>query len=259
MAKNEVNFDFDLLDDAIQNAPTAGYGPQQYFGLLKMTIQVISWTGAKGEQRKINERPYNGKPINKEAGEYLRFTFTSDLSEFNPALVNEYKRRVDVKHSNKTGASETWTLTDFDETFAPSILKVFGSFKKANQALTKGVYAQWQDVSTVEKDKNGNIKGFFKKDRQTGEQTDVFLVNTVPQLLQVFKSKAECGAARAAKYSPRDNNQSVSDDDEIPDNVIADAKGLMQAVSEDQAREIFSNTPPFNVYDVDKLIEAATF
>lgn len=253
---SDKNFDFDLLDEIINNAPTAGFGPQMYFGLMKMDIEIMSWTGSQGARKPVTRPFKTGETVSKDNGEYLQLTFHSDLSEFNPALTNEYKRRVDVKHSNKSGAPQKWTLTDFDETVFPAMQKVFG--KDAFKKLTKGVYCSWQDVDTVEKNKDGKLKGFFRKDRETGELTDVYLVNSVPQFLQAFKSKAECAAAREARFAKNESADiDLGEGDDIPDAVVKEAAALIGAVGEASAKEILSSNAPYNQYDTTALMAAA--
>ena len=78
-------------------------------------------------------------------------------------------------------------------------------------------------------------------------------------MLGVFKSKAECQAAREERYSRANGSSSgnIDLDSGIPADVVATAKGLIQAVGLKQAEGILSTTPPYNAYDTEELIQAA--
>jgi len=242
--KDVVNFDVDLLDEMIDAAPTAGYGPNVNFGRCTFDVQIIAWEGGKGEKRTIKARAFK-KGEQLANGEYLQITFTVDVPELNPKLENPYKRKVDVKNSGPKAK------TDWSEIVLPSLLATFG--KNWSKVLSgKGAYVMVEDAETVQLDKDGNKRGF------TSTNSGNFIVNSAPKFVAVYKSKAECEAARAARFASRDNGSGPADDDgEIPAELIADIQGLMQAVNDDELRNILANTPPYNQYDVDELIKAA--
>jgi len=79
------NFDFNLLDEAIKNAPEAGFGPSVSFGKCTMLIKVNRWDN---EQKKFFEHEWDGSSALKQ-GETFRFEFHIDVAELNPALTRE--------------------------------------------------------------------------------------------------------------------------------------------------------------------------
>lgn len=229
---SEVNFDFDLLNELVNEAPMAGYGPQRNFGLMKVTLTVITWKDGKA-----TEVPFTNQKLDN--GGNLRLNFQSDLSEFNPALVNPYKRRVDIRKSGPR------SKTDFSETVEPSSIKVIG--KEWLKKLTKGVYCEWEDAETVEVNRQGELKGW------TNQETGKVYINSIPRFLRVFKSKAECDSARTERFN-RGSNSNGS----IPAEVVGQVKGLITALKNDmeQVRETLEDKP-FGDYEVDALLTAA--
>lgn len=248
-----ANFDYNLLDEIINNAPTAGFGPRVNYGKVTLAIQVTKWDAGQG---KFVTRDYKSGEKLKD-GEYFQFTFESDLSEFNDALTNPYKRRVDVKRSAKEA------LTDWTEIVEPSLKTAFG--KDWSKALLKGVYAEWEDAETVEIDrKTKKKKGYTPKDKVTGEvKTDeagnpLYYINSVPRFLRSFKSKTECGAAREERYAKsNDDAMSFGEDGTIPSDVIQTVVGLLQAVDGQAAIDILTENAPYNAYDLTELLTAA--
>src|SRR3990172_1217583 len=169
------DFDFDLLNELVEEAPTVGFGPQRNFGKMIGKITVLHW-----ENGQVTETPYANQKVVKP--DYLRINFESDLSELNPMLANPYKRRVDVKHSGKLpdGEKNPKALTNFDEIVYPSMFETLG--KDWAKRLLKGFYTEWEDAETVQLDKEGNPKSF------TVQATGKTYVNTVPHFLRVFRS-----------------------------------------------------------------------
>lgn len=237
------DFDFDLLNELIEDAPTAGYGPQVNFGKMVGKISVLHWDSGKP-----TETPYTNQKVSKP--DYLRITFEADLSELNPMLTNPYKRRVDIRNSNKSGVEDKWTLTDWSETVKDNLVETLG--KDWAKKLLKGFYAMWEDVPTVEKDKQGNQKGF------TGKDSGKFYVNTVPRFLHVYKSKAECQIAREERFAKKENGSTseAEADNGIPTEIISNVKGLIASVGLAQAETILASKP-FGEYDVEELLKAA--
>src|SRR5678816_3336270 len=137
------DFDFDLLNELIDNAPVAGFGPQVNFGKCTILVEVSAYDAATN---KFKTRTYqNGEVVDKSKGEKIQITFKLDVGELNPALTREWKRRVDIKHSNKTNSNpDKWVLTDFDETVAPSLVAVIG--KDWIKKLYKGMYVEIEDA-----------------------------------------------------------------------------------------------------------------
>lgn len=222
------DFDFDLLQEAIAEAPTAGYGPQRNFGKMIAIVTVLHWDSGKP-----TETPFTNQKLGN--GEYLRLNFESDLSEFNSALVNPYKRRVDVKKSGPK------SKTDFSETVEPSLKETLG--KDWAKKITKGIYCEWEDADTVETNKQGELKGWDKDGKH--------FTNTIPCFLRVFKSKAECETARAERF-----NRSSSSNGSIPADVIGQVQGLLKAgLDDEQLQEVLKGS--FPLYSVEELIAAA--
>lgn len=238
-----ANFDFDLLSKQIDEAPTAGFGNQVTFGKCKMTMTVMAWK-KEGDKRVPVKREWDGQPIDQGKGEYFQLEFSIDMSEFNAALDWEKKWWVDVRKSNHAGAKPV--LTDWTEITEPSLISTIG--KDYLKKLHKGLYVEIEDVITVSEKKTR--KG---KDKQTGEDKE-FPV-TAPKFVRVFKSAAECNAAREERFEKKDNNN--SDEEGIPAKMISDVKGLISSLGEDQARAILEGNPFNTDFTVDELIEAA--
>lgn len=253
-----ANFDYNLLDEIINNAPTAGFGPRVQYGKITLSIIVNKFNK---NTSKYDTRPYKSGERLKE-GEYFQFTFESDMSEINDALTNPYKRRVDVRRSSNKG-KEGEVLTDWSEIVEPSLLAVFGK-DWYKTMLTKGVYAEWEDANTVEIDrKTKKLKGFYRQDKATKEYildeagNQIYLVNSVPRFLRSFKSKAECQAAHDERYTKKEDAMAFGDDGKIPDEVINTVVGLLQAVDGQNAIDILTENAPYNLYDLTELLTAA--
>lgn len=236
------DFDFALLDEMVKEAPTAGFGPNVNFGKCTMEVVIMAW-----KDRQPQPRPFKKGEVLKE-GEYLQITFHVDVAELNPALSNEYKRRVDVKKSGPK------SKTDWSETVEPSLKKVFGP--DWSKKLGKGAYIEIEDAETVETDKNGNLRGW---DKEQDDGTTKHYTNTAPRFVRVFKSKADCEAARAERFAKREEGGGEDGGDgEIPAKVISDVQGLMKALNDDdQVREILASNAPYNAYDTEALLKAA--
>lgn len=244
-----VNFDYDALDEAINNAPVAGFGPRSAFGKCTMSIDIVSW-----KDRKIQTRPFKkGDTADKAKGEYLQITFHINVTELNPILTNEWKRKVDVKQSNKTGDPAKWALTDWSEIVEPSLKKVFG--KEWHKVIGKGVYVEVEELETVVTTKDGSKKGWDKTDEATGETKHY--TNTAPSFVRSFKSLADCNAAYQEKYKKADD-MSFGPDGDIPAKDINDVKSLIGAMDDkSQLIDILKTNTPFNQYDLTELLTAA--
>lgn len=238
-----ANFDFDLFDEMVKDAPVAGFGPQVNYGKCTMTVSIMSWVGEKGN-RKPNPRPFvAGATLNKDKGEYFQIEFVVDVHELNSQLENEWKRRVDVKKSNGKKAQ-----TDWSEIVEPSLLKVFGK-DWAKKLGGKGVYVEVEAADTVVIDaKTGLPKSFIAA-------SGVEYTNTAPRFLRAFKSKAECDAARQERFAKKDDGDDLSTDD-VPADVVNNVKGLFAAMSYEQALA-YLDSKPFGNYTPEQLLEAA--
>lgn len=254
------NFDYDLLEEIVNQAPSAGFGPRVNYGKFSMSepLDVTHWDNAV---RKFVTRPWDGKPLNQSKREYFQITFKGDLAAINPTLTREYKRRVDIKRTSDKGKKNE-VLTDWSETVEPALIKHLG--KGWAKALSKGIWAEWEDVETVEKNKEGQLKGYTPKDESGAEKTGesgqpLYYINTVPRLVRVFKSKAECEAARAERFAKNDADALAFGDDgvSIPDKVVSDVKGILQALDGDQLITLLSENEPYKSYDLVALLTAA--
>ncbi len=244
-----TNFDFDLFNEALEEAPTAGFGPQVNFGKVNMSVKIVSWKNGQ-----ISERPFaNGDTADKAKGEYLQIEFVSELGEFNPALTKEWKRRVDVKKSSGKGTKNE-TLTDWSETVEPSLIAALG--KDWAKKLAKGIYLEFEEVDTVARDKQGNLKGWDAKEADENGIKKHY-TNSTPRFVRAFKSAAECGAAREARYTKKESNDDIdTDDGEISSETINDVKGLIASLGEKQTLK-YLETFPFGQYKPAELVEAA--
>jgi hypothetical protein len=236
-----ADFDFDLLNELVEEAPQAGGGPRVNYGKCTMDVVIMAWKDENGT-RTPDVRPFKKGEVLKN-GEYLQITFNVDLQEFNPALEFTYARRVDIRKSGPR------SKTDWSETVEPSLLKIFG--KEWSKKIGKGVYVEVEDVETVVTDKEGKPKSWTSQDGKVH-------VNTAPRFLRAFKSKAECMAAREERFGKKEIEFDFSENDgDIPASVIKDTKGLIASLGEEQARKILAGKP-LGDYEPDALIAAAT-
>lgn len=230
-----VNFDLDLLNEAIEHAPTAGFGPNVTFGKCTIEIKVISWDRSSGKPA-INEREYTGQPV--KDGENLRIYFTIDVHEFNNALTREWKRNVDIKNSGikSNGEKNEKALTDWEETVKPSLVKALGA--DWAKKLSKGAYVEVEEVDTVVLGKDGKPKTFTTKPADGSEGKTY--TNTAPRFVRVFKSKAECQAAREERFGSKSSDESEEEvEGAISQANIKDFQGLVASVgTEEEAMQL---------------------
>jgi hypothetical protein len=221
-----VNFDLDLLNEAIEHAPTAGFGPNVTYGKCTIEIKVVSWDRSSGKPV-INEREYTGAPV--KDGENLRIYFLVDVHELNPALTKEWKRNVDIKNSGikSNGEKNEKALTDWEETVKPSLIKTLGT--DWAKKLSKGTYVEIEEVDTVVLDKSGKPRTWTKKAVNEGEEDKIY-TNTAPRFVHVFKSKAECQAAREERFGSKSSDESTEEEGSISKANIKDFQGLVASV-----------------------------
>jgi hypothetical protein len=81
-----------------------------------------------------------------------------------------------------------------------------------------------------------------------------------PKLVEVYADKAACVAAHAKKYAKRDTETGETvapvTAGSVPENVLAQVKGLIQSVGEKKAEEMLA-MKPFGDYDPADLIAKA--
>lgn len=246
------NFDFDLLNEAIENAPTAGFGPSVTFGKCTLVMKINRWNDA---EKKYEEREWDG--VSKLGdGETFRLEFHIDVQELNPALTKEWVRRVDMKKSGRKSDGTTKNpkaLTDWEETVLPSLVKAIGN-DWAKKLLGKGVYVEVEEVDTVVLDKNGNPKTWIKKAQNEGEEDKVY-VNSAPRFKMSFKSKAECQAAREERYGKKEEGE----EETIPAKTIKDFQGLVNSLGLEEAMKLVESNNLFPSYEAAAIAVAAGF
>lgn len=224
------NFDFDLLNEAIENAPQVGFGPNVVFGKCLLSIFVTSYNR---EANKFNEVEWDGTSA-LQPGENFRFVFTVNVAEFNPALTREWVRRVDMRNSGRKSDGTTKNpkaLADWEEIVKPSLIKTIGA--DWSKKLLKGVYVQIEEAETVVLDKSGNPKSFTTKPADGSEGKTY--VNTAPRFVAAFKSKAECAAAREERFGKKNEDEAGEDEagETVTKKMITEFKTLVSSLDND--------------------------
>ncbi len=213
------DFDFALLQELAEQAPSAGYANVNY-GRLSTEVNKVWWTGSKkeGNSEKHGEA-YNGKPLNK--GERIQFVFSVNIQEFNPALTFNYSRKVEmVKSQGKT-------KTDWSETVLPSLIATFGDGWA--KEIGKSLYVAVEDVPQVDGNEKYSTIRFLKK----------------------FKNKKECEADRNERFGKNENSNGSS----LPAEVVGQVKAMLSTNAEEVVRNIIAQAPAaFGNADVDELI-----
>lgn len=258
------NFDIDLFDEEIKNAPRVGYGPRSTFGKLTiLDIQIAAFERSGGTVT-AKFRPFVGKDkADKEKGEYYQTTFGIDVQEMSAqAKENEWtwERRVDVKQNSADGKVQT----DWDAIVLPSLVSAIGKdwMKKLSG---KGVYVEVLEPETVETyAKSNEAKGYKKGDKKgwTDKNDGSWHVNTTFQVVRAFANKKECEAARAERFASREeeggNGKAASM--KIPAGVIKDVGGILNVYDGDTSNEEFLELireEPYSQYPEEELIAAA--
>jgi len=225
----EYTFDLDAINEAITNAPDAGFVNQNY-GKLTMYPKIVSWgkPGADGKKEK-HERPM--KSGDKAGpGESIEMFFHVDIAEFNPALNFAYERNVAIRKSTAKDKSD-WT-----EIVEPSLVAVFGA-DWLKQAVARP-YVCIEDVA--------NCNGATSK--KSGK------VLTVPKVIARYANAVECKAARDAKYSPSGEDAANAELQAVVDQV----RGLLDAMGgEVEAVRGLLTNPPYNKFDAEQLLALA--
>lgn len=258
------NFDVDTFDEEIQNAPRVGFGPRSTFGKLMISdIQIAAFERSGGTVT-AKFRPFAGKDKpNKEKGEYFQTTFMIDVQEMSTqAKENDWKweRRVDVKLSSADGKAQT----DWDVFVLPSLVSVIGK-DWMKKLTTKGVYVEVLEPETVETySRNNEEKGYKKGDKKgwTSKDDGAWHVNTTFQVVKMFANKKECEAARAERFTAREDNGASDGTGKvsIPKKVIADVVGILNVYDGDAENEEFLElirSEPYDQYPEEELIAAA--
>jgi len=227
--KEEVfEFSEDALDDAVANAPEAGF-VNVNFGRLTVLPYIVSW-GKKdpttGKSPKLS-RPM--KPGDKvKEGEYTEIKFRVDIAEFNPALNFSYERAVPVRKSSSRAQS------DWSEIVEPGLISVLGP--KWIAAAKGRPYVAVEDTPNI-----------------NGKANDKGKIFGVPKVVAVYANAAECAAARELRFSGAGGNHADAELTALVDQV----RGLLSAVGDvDEVRKLLAQ-PPFGNHDADKLLALA--
>lgn len=225
---------WDQVQKLAEEAPEAGYANVN-FGKLTAIPVVINWTTDGDGVRKPERKPLKDGAALAE-GESLEIQFKVEISELNPNLEFDYERSVPVRKSGRV-------KTDWSEIVLPSLEYVFG--KDWGKAIIgKNPYVLVEDAA--------NIAG---KASATGR------VYGVPKFLQVFKSKAECQAARDIRFAKHDAATPVpaeegaveTDGPVVDDAVIKQVKSLVDSVGEKKAAKMLESRP-FGDFDPEFLL-----
>lgn len=211
---------FENLDKLVAEARSDEF-VNSNFGKLTVNPQVLTW-----EDRVPSRRPLGDNEDSLPSGATLEMSFAVEISELNSNLQWDYERNIAVRNS---GASR---LTDWGEIVLPSLVETFG--QKWVDKVAKAPYVECHDVPNIQ-----------------GKKTKTGKVFGVPKFVRVFKSRAACVAARDERFGGGSNGGG------IPDGVIAQAKGLIDSVGEEVAREMLETKQPFGNYAADDLITAA--
>lgn len=220
----------DKIKQAVDEAPSAGFVNVNY-GRLISAVNVVTWTGKKGEDRKAVRVPFTDDYELKK-GENLELTFTIKISEINPKLEFDYERNVLIQKSSDDGKFKT----DWTEMVEPSLVAIFGADWPKVITGKKAIYVAAEHVDSLRLPKEGK--------KNYG----------VPKFIQKFASLEECKAARDARYGAA----VVDDTDDalgIPDTVVAQAKSLLQSLGGkmDTLKTMLASKP-FGDYDPDAII-----
>lgn len=221
---------FSKIKSYSDEAPASGF-INVNFGKLTVTPVVVSWKNEGTVRSVIKRELKEGEELKN--GEQLELKITVAISELNPKLTFEYERNVPIKSNGSQKA-------DWAEITLPSLEKVFG--KNWADAIEKNPYVAVEDAS--------NIAG---RASATGK------VYGIPKFTATFKNKAECEAARDARYGKRDDE--AAEEDEINPSAptpeaIKQAASLIASIGEKKARKTLANHP-FGPYDVDVLVALA--
>lgn len=232
-SSNPEVFEFDLgqINEAIANAPDAGF-VNQNFGRLTAYPIYASWGKDASGNRVKTTRPMT-RGSKAGPGESTEMFFKVDIAEFNPALTFAYERSVAVRKSTALAKSDWTEITE------PSLIDVFG--KDWTAKIMARPYVCVEDVANC----NGAVS---KKSNK---------VITVPKFIAVYDSVLECKAARDTKYAPTGDVAATVDAEMTA--VVAQVKELLAAMGGDVAtvHGLLTSQPPYNKFDADQLLAAA--
>ena len=229
------NFDFDLMAEIAEQAPTAG-GSGSFVNYGRVSASNWKAKYYDNDSKTYVERDYvPGTPVEK--GEFVQFDLDIDIQELNPALTfNKSWRFISIRNSGKRQKDKTvW-----GETIAPSATMAFGDLKKFFKALVEGkTYCAIEDFATGEINKKGY---------------DV----TAPKFVAVFKNKKECEAARAEKYAKSDGEAVSSTNGKIPLEYVRQVQAMLKTNDESVVINIVNRAPEaFGNHSAKDLITAA--
>lgn len=219
------------LKQYADEAPEAGFAPVNY-GRLTATPMVVTF--GKGDDK---HAPPERKPMKDgqtlAQNQQLELKIEVNISELNPSLQFEYERSVAIRKSGRN-------KTDWSEIVLPSLIAVFG--EDWADAILKSPYVEVEDVNNVNQTMN-----------KAGTR-----VLGVPKFLRVFKNKAECVAAREARFggAGASSGSGSGDVSSVPGEIIEQVKGLAKSVGRDAAAKMLESHP-FGPYEPENLLELA--
>jgi len=209
---NKVNFDFDLLAEIAENAPTAGGSNYTNYGRVFMdNLQASKWDN---DIRQFIKRPYAGGELEKNSEGKTIETF-------------EFQLHQEIAKKDGDTFIKTWYVqvkdngvrakdhTDWGDVIKPSTLKVFktlGAFFKAISG--KGTYCAIEDFATGRTRPNKN---------DADKPYDV----TAPKFLQSFKNQAECDKAKEARFA-----KDALPEGAVPVKIVNQFKGFVSSLGD---------------------------
>ena len=205
-----TNFDFDLLAEIAEQAPTAGrsFNYTNYGRTWMDNLQTSSWDN---DERKFTKVPYTGGQLAN--GATLEFQLHQEIEKKDGETFNK-TWYIQVKENGKR------VKTDWGSVVKPSIVKSFETLAKFFKAMSgNGTYCAIEDFDTGKdrEDKNGKI------DDLTGEVKKYPVM--APKFVEVFKSKSECDKAKAAKFA-----KDALPDGAVPIGVVNTFKATVEAL-----------------------------
>lgn len=232
------DFDFDLLAEIAEQAPTAGrsFNYTNYGRTWMDNLQTSSWDN---DTRMFTKTPYTGGQIPQ--GSTLEFQLHQEIEKQDKdTFIKTWY--IQVKENGKRAK------TDWGTFIKPSALKVFASLSAFFKAMNgKGVYCAIEDYDTGRdrEDKNGKI------DDATGEVKKYPV--TCPKFIETFKNKSESDKAKAARFA-----KDALPNGAVPLGVINTFKATLSTLGETTEKglkEMYVQFPEtFEGYPIDDVV-----
>lgn len=238
------DFDFELLAEIEEGSAGSTFNYSNFGDTWIDNITLNSW--------------------NKDTNKYERVAYKGQKFDASKAHI-EFQLHQVIEKKDGTEYTKTWYIDkrtsgkrpqdkkDWHEITKPSAVGVFGNEAAFFKAMGKHALCLIEDFETgkYREDKNGKV------DEATGAIKSYAV--TAPKFLAVYKSKAEMEAARTERFTRKQNeDMSFGDDGVIPADVINNVKAFLQSVGKEQAKELLSEQAPYNLYNWDELVKAAS-